>query len=302
MIDPGTFYKSVVKELVSSHEYAGIVVFWDEFGQKMEEVVKDPRGREGLDLQEFAECCDHSEENQIHLYLLCHRSLKEYAVHISAREDQRQQWQSDLRKIEGRFKPFNLKSTDLETFQLIDSVIIANEKSEGWSRLQTIYDSYFNELTRRTSELRYFSGFSEEDLRKTVVIGTYPLHPLAVYSLPSLSENVAQNNRTLFTCLCEDDQGSLLRFINKMDCSFIDDNPPIYTVDMLWDYFANDVKQQEQTYPIYRDYEHLSARLDGNDDLGKRILKTVSIFRCDKAHKVQGDKRYFSLCFEYSGC
>jgi hypothetical protein len=44
MIDPGTFYKSVVKELVLSHDYAGIVIFWDEFAQKMEEVVKDPMG------------------------------------------------------------------------------------------------------------------------------------------------------------------------------------------------------------------------------------------------------------------
>ena len=76
MIDPGSFYKSVVKELVPRHEYTGIVVFWDEFGQKMEEVVKDPRGRKGLDLQEFAESCNYSEENQIHLYLLLSSVIK----------------------------------------------------------------------------------------------------------------------------------------------------------------------------------------------------------------------------------
>ncbi|MDO9096833.1 MAG: hypothetical protein Q7U60_01745, partial [Candidatus Methanoperedens sp.] len=190
--------------------------------------------------------------------------------------------------IEGRFKPFNLKSTDLETFQLIDSVIIADEQSESWSRLRERYGSYFDAITWRTAELRYFTGFSEEDLRETVVFGTYPLHPMAVYSLPSLSEKVAQNNRTLFTCLCEDDFGSLWRFINKTNCSFEDDIPPTYTVDMLWDYFANDVKQQEQTYPIFRDYEHLNARLDGSDDIGRRILKTVPVFRVTKPTRFKG--------------
>ena len=45
---------------------------------KMEEVVKDPTGKEGLDLQAFAESCNASALNQIHLYLFCHRSLKEY--------------------------------------------------------------------------------------------------------------------------------------------------------------------------------------------------------------------------------
>lgn len=282
MIDPGTFYRSVVRELIAAHEYAGIAVFWDEFGQKMEEVVKDPRGREGLDLQEFAECCNYSEEDQIHFYLFCHRSLKEYTARITAREDQRQQWEADLRKIEGRFKPFSLKSTDVETFQLIDSVIVVDEESEAWSHLLTCYSSYFDRTTQRTSALNYFAGFSAEEIKRTVILGTYPLHPMAVYSLPSLSERVAQNNRTLFTCLCEDEVGSLCRFIQKTRCTFEGEVPPTYTVDMLWDYFAGDVKQQEQTYPIFRDYEHLCARLDGADGLGRRILKAVSVFRVTK--------------------
>jgi len=279
MIDPGTFYNSVCKELVEKYDYSGIVVFWDEFGQKMEEVVKDPKGREGEDLQKFAECCSYSEEQQIHLYLFCHRSLKEYTSRITARDDQRQRWEADLRKIEGRFKAFILKSSDAETFQLIDSVIISDDESDGWAQLQVNYSSYFEELTSRTEKLNYFVGFTREELEKIVIYGTYPLHPMAVYSLPAISEKVAQNNRTLFTCLCEDEVGSFCRFTRNVNCSFNDLPPPFYTVDMLWDYFSNDVRQQEQTYAIFRDYEHLVARLDGDDELGRRILKAVSVFR-----------------------
>ena len=76
MLSPKDFYTSVVKELKEKHGFGGIAVFWDEFGHKMGEVVKDPTGKEGLVLQEFAECCNASENNQIHFYLFCHRSLK----------------------------------------------------------------------------------------------------------------------------------------------------------------------------------------------------------------------------------
>ncbi|MDM8557181.1 hypothetical protein QUF75_20870 [Desulfococcaceae bacterium HSG7] len=78
MLDPTVFYESIVKELRRAHNYNGIVIFWDEFGHKMEEVVKYPIGKEGLTLQDFAECCNSIGEDQLHFYLFCHRSLKEY--------------------------------------------------------------------------------------------------------------------------------------------------------------------------------------------------------------------------------
>lgn len=281
MLDPGTFYKSVAKELILKRGYAGIVVLWDEFGQKMEEVVKDPSGREGIDLQEFAEQCNYSEDYPLHFYLFCHRSLKEYhdISKLSIQQDYRLQREEDFRKIEGRFKPFIMKSTDTETFQLIDRVIIADEQSSQWKSLMETYNSYFNELCQQVCDQKYFVGLSTDEIKSTVMFGCYPLHPMAVYGLPAVSEKVAQNNRTLFTCLCENDPGGLFRFLQNARLVADDPSPLMFTIDMLWDYFANDIKQQERTYPIYRDYQKLIAYLDSDDNLSQRILKAVSIFR-----------------------
>ena len=280
MLDPVDLYESIVKELREHHGYSGIAVFWDEFGNKMEEVVKDPSGKEGLDLQAFAELCNASAMNQIHLYLFCHRSLKEYhdisRITLAASH---QKLEEDLRKIEGRFKQYILKSTDTETFQLIDGVIIADEQSPGWSELTTTFAPYFDGLLQDTARLNYFVGFTREELKSTVIHGTYPLHPMAVYSLPAISEKVAQNNRTLFTCLCEDEAGSFKRYLDKAVLNVATPCPPMFTVDQLWDYFANDIRQQERTASIFRDFEHLKTRLGVNDEIGLRILKTVSVFR-----------------------
>lgn len=288
MLSPTEFYNSVVRELKEKHGFAGIAVFWDEFGHKMGEVVKDPSGKEGLVLQEFAECCNASDNNQLHFYLFCHRSLKEYHdISMNALGVNNQQLEDDLRKIEGRFKQYIMKSTDVETFQLIDGVIVADVNSEGWGKLTTNHDVYFDSLVQETARLKYFTGFTPEELKTTVVLGTYPLHPMSVYSLPAISEKVAQNNRTLFTCLCEDEPGSFFRYLSKAVCESEAPCPPMFTVDGLWDYFANDVKQQERTYSIYRDFENLKARLDDDDPLGLRILKAVSVFRVTNPARVK---------------
>lgn len=280
MLDPVSLYESLVKELREHHGYSGIAVFWDEFGNKMEEVVKDPTGKEGLDLQAFAELCNASAINQIHLYLFCHRSLKEYHdISKIVLASSHQKLEEDLRKIEGRFKQYILKSTDIETFQLIDGVIIADEQSSGWVELTTTYGPYLDTLVQETARLNYFVGFTREELKTTVIYGTYPLHPMAVYSLPAISEKVAQNNRTLFTCLCEDEPGSFKRFLDKTSLDFDTPYPPMFTVDQLWEYFANDIRHQERTSPIFRDFEHLKTRLEINDKIGLRILKAVSVFR-----------------------
>jgi len=288
MLTPADFYTSVVKDLKEKHGFSGIAIFWDEFGHKMGEVVKDPTGREGLVLQEFAECCNDSEGNQLHFYLFCHRSLKEYHdISMNALGLNNSQLEDDLRKIEGRFKQYIMKSTDVETFQLIDGVIVSNEQASGWNQLITKFNDYFETLLQETARLKYFTGFTLDELKTTVVLGTYPLHPMAVYSLPAISEKVAQNNRTLFTCLCEDEHGSFKRFLDKAVYYVDDTYPPMYTVDGLWDYFSNDVKQQEHTYSIYRDFEHLKARLEDDDVFGLRILKAVSVFRVTNPARVK---------------
>ncbi|MEA1921186.1 MAG: hypothetical protein U9N63_00865, partial [Pseudomonadota bacterium] len=288
MLSPNEFYISVVKELRENHGYSGIAVFWDEFGHKMGEVVKDPSGKEGLVLQEFAECCNGSGDNQLHFYLFCHRSLKEYHdISMNVLGVNNQQLEDDLRKIEGRFKQYIMKSTDVETFQLIDGVIVADENAEGWDKLTSNHDAYFETLVQETVRLKYFTGFTPEELKAIVVLGTYPLHPMAVYCLPAISEKVAQNNRTLFTCLCEDEPGSFKRFLDKAICDSEAPCPPMFTVDGLWDYFSNDVKQQERTCSIYRDYEYLKVRLEDADQLGLSILKAVSVFRITNPARVK---------------
>lgn len=288
MLSPNEFYKNVAEELRKNHNYSGIAVFWDEFGHKMNEIVKDPSSSEGLVLQEFAECCNSSGENQLHLYLFCHKSLKEYHETVTSIFSSNKHLEDDFRKIEGRFKHYVMTSTDVETFQLIDAVISANTRTEDWTSFRSQFDNYFKNLVHKTSdEIKLFTGFSKEQISNIVVIGTYPLHPMAVFCLPSISEKVAQNNRTLFTCLCEDEPNTFKRFVENS--FFTEENlyPPMFTVDMLWDYFADDVKKEERTNKHYLNFNKLLTNISDGNEIEKKILKAVSIFNIIESPKIK---------------
>ena len=129
---PREVYKEVCTKLVEEYGYSGIVVVWDEFGRYMERMVQDPGSDESTMIQEFAEYCSNSAHNQTHLYLICHRSFKQYVdleKGLKGQDISKKQSQ-DLDKIAGRFVEFQLKTEDEEIFNLIDKVIV-QEKDNG---------------------------------------------------------------------------------------------------------------------------------------------------------------------------
>ena len=64
---------------------------------------------------------------------------------------------------------------------------------------------------------------------KTLGKGCYPLLPLTAYALLCISEKVAQNERTIFTFLAEEEQGSLSWLLQKGIEDFIG-------IDKIYDY------------------------------------------------------------------
>ena len=64
-------------------------------------------------------------------------------------------------------------------------------------------------------EVRLISNFERKDFDEIILKGCYPLNPLATYLLLNISEKVAQNERTLFTFLTDDDSNSLKSFIKQ---------------------------------------------------------------------------------------
>lgn len=279
MMRPSEIYQSVSRKLVGEGLYAGIAVFWDEFGRYMERIADDPSGGESRDIERFAEACQVP-QNNLHLYLICHRSLEEYAQISRLRRglgDDRA-LAEDMRKAMGRFSPFVMRSSDAEVFQLIDQVLIQDDAGGAWGALTEARRDELNLLTEKAVDLRLFPDFASEQVHRVVTLGSFPVHPLAAFCLPRLSEMVAQNERTLFTYLSDSGHRTLGEFVSQRAVPAKDEPLPLATVPYLWDYFEEQVSRDERTRRVHQLYEAAAARVPTSSRYGKDILKVIAVF------------------------
>ena len=100
--------------------------------------------------------------------------------------------------------------------------------------------------------------------------GCYPLNPLTVYCLVQLSEKIAQNERTLFTFLTDDDQNGLKFFIDNNDNG-------LFNVNKIYDYFKPLFKKEtnELIRNIWLKAENALNKCTENDE--KSIIKALAI-------------------------
>lgn len=282
LASPKDVYCAVARRLVEDAGYEGIAVIWDEFGRYMERVVDDPHGLEGQSIQTFADgCCNKSGKFPVHLYLVCHRSLPEYA-RISAlarasgmsREDQ-----DEWAKIKGRFKVFGMTTSDQEVYELIDRVVVQAEGNPEWQGRAAGWRDFIDDCADQCVRLNLFRGLGRDRIREIIVLGAYPLHPMAAFCLPKLSEKVAQNERTLFTFLSDSGKDSLGPYLATTDLAAADCRPKFLTADMLWDYFAGDVEEHPVQRRVLAKYSQADNQVTPDNELAKRALKAIAVLQ-----------------------
>lgn len=256
-------YTKVLEQL-SDHGISGIYAVYDEFSKYLEASIAETSASDIRFLQDFAEQCNRSEQNkQMHLLLISHKSLENY-IESKLSKDKADGW----RGVSGRFREIVMIDDFNQYYELIERAI--NKDSEKW-------DNWLKQHNcRETIRLKStFDRYASRDLfigtsANCVYEGSYPLHPLAVYMLPRMSERVAQNERTLFTFLCGKDDNSLAGIIEYVNNYVMP--------DQIYDYFEPQLRKEFYTSPLHRIYELAKtslSRVDG-ETLEAKIIKTIA--------------------------
>lgn len=279
---PEEVYKEVSKQLIDDHGYAGIAVIWDEFGRYLQRIVEEPHGQESSAIQNFADgCCNLQGDAQVHLYLLAHATLEEFANEsaIKRRTSVSISDVSEWGKIEKRFTLCQVKTSTHEIFNLIDHIIIQNVESDLWKKFVHDSNDYFDQETEQAKVHRIFPELNREDIHSIVTLGCYPLHPMAAFCLPLISQSVGQDNRTLFTFLSDTANDTFGSFIKSAEIPAPGAPPPFFTTDLLWDYFAVDMEIKPKYRNIFSRFTKAAFLVDPDDILGKRIIKVVALLQ-----------------------
>lgn len=272
-------YESAVKGL-KKKGYTGIYVVYDEFSKFLEANISEASVSDTKMLQDFAEKCNRSGINQMHLMLISHKEISNYIDTLP------KQKVDGWRGVSERFAHIHLNNNFTQTYELIASVIQKNE--ELWVPFCNDNAAGFQNIKQRYNAHAIFADSTRDEIRQ-VIYSCYPLHPVSTFILPRLSERVAQNERTLFTFLSSNGSSTLPAFL----AGYQDDKFEVITPDCIYDYFEPLFKKEVYSKDLHTTYQLTNvilAKLEANS-LESKIVKTISlIYILEQFEKIKPTK------------
>lgn len=241
------------EQQVCKQGYDGVIYVFDEYGRFLEENIHNINVKH---VQDVAEYCNA--ENNSNLILISHKDLFQYSYRLSD-EHLRSEWE----KVSGRFYKEHLYYEENNVFEMINKIL---SKTDSFEKFTKDNAKFFS-----TQKSLYEEYSPETDLFQIETI--YPLNYISLLLLPSLSQKLAQNERTLFSFLCGDEELSLKNIFNNQDKT-----PHLITPDYLYDYFNQNFKYLDIESTEYRTYLNSKELVKRVSDINlKKLIKIIAV-------------------------
>lgn len=236
-------YAEAGKNLTEKHNFSGILVIWDEFGNALEHLMDDSSrssSKEINDLQSFVETVCKPTHGHTVFIGLTHYSFTEYATKMGSTDEKIIE---KLGKISRRFnkaKPFKieLSATESEGYHLLG--MQKTWTAQGKQYLDNAQPAQ-QQIIEHCAPLPLFKTLSPH--LDQVLNECYPLHPITAAGLFELSNlpkfSVAQSNSTALTFFRDYVQTVLARQLSEQGL-FSDE---LIRLPELVDYYLERLKE-----------------------------------------------------------
>lgn len=284
-------YKSISEKLVEEYEYSGLYIVFDEFSKFIEGQNDITVGNNMKLLQDVCELATESQDSKLFFTMVAHKSIKEYGKYLSS------EIINSFTGIEGRIIEKYFVTSSKNNYELIKNAIVKKEKD--LADLPFYEKMIGKEALKEFYQLPAFkSNFQLNDFDKIILKGCYPINPVAAYLLLNVSEKVAQNERTLFTFISNDEPHSMARYIYEHDKNK-DWN---IGADLIYDYFEPLFKKEvvnEYVHNIWLSAEYALSKCEGEDQ--RRIIKALAlVLVVNKEDEIPANEKFLSLCVNTS--
>lgn len=266
-MDTMKLYEEVNCALCEKYHYAGMFLVFDEFSKYIEGHDTETFARDMKILQDLCELAAHSKEQQLHIVFVAHKSIKEYGNQLP------KSVQNAFTGVEGRLKEVPFVVSGKNNFELVQDVI--QKKSEASIR-SILSNDEWKKCMEESYKIPCMSGlFEREEYNSIVQYGCFPLLPMTTYLLLAISEKVAQNERSVFTFLANDEQGSLVRMIEKSE-----EQAHGISADVVYDYFYSLFKEHTGLTRIHAEWlkaEYALSKATSADEV--RVIKILALLK-----------------------
>lgn len=246
-----------IRDVIRENDLKAIVFIWDEFTNYFENNLKALTG--------FQQIVEMSATDPFYMIIVTHKSAGLFS-----------DTDKDQKRILDRFvKPTcNISLPENMAFRLMGSAMVKNEDSavlEDWKDTA-------DELYERTKDSRKLV-MTKANISDTELKNILPIHPYAALLLKYISSAFDSNQRSMFDFI-KNDHGDVIKgfqwFIDN--CGPEDENP-LLTVDMLWDFFYEKGKEHlaADIRSILDCYSRAATTQLGMDE--QRVLKTILLLQ-----------------------
>lgn len=255
------YYKDVNYK-ISELGYHGMIVIFDEFSKFLEYVGNENMMKDLKIIQDFAEMASRSgKREQVIFTCVTHKTFNEYINNF------RDEKLNAFKTVEGRFKEVYFNRSMEQNYEIVSQTIVKTNRASTYIKK---YIENQRKFYDRLLEIYKFCRF--KNVEEILFEGCFPLNPITVYAVINLSEKIAQNERTLFTFLTDDDTNSFKHFINSDN-----DGNTLFNLEKVYDYFYNILRKEndERIKETWIKAETSLSKVDNEDE--KKILKSLAV-------------------------
>lgn len=259
--------------------YKGIVILHDEFGGVLDKLINKSSQSSSLKIQDFLERLKDRKVANANVIFIA-------ASHQDPTTIQENK-QQNIEKIIGRFERHRLEIADSESEELMGKVFISkniDRKSELLPNRDVDEQFEFIEM------YDLYEGKSEDWIKNKIVRDLYPLHPLTSFILPRLSNQFAQNTRSMFNFLSPNEvrAGSLNNYISHTEDKDASSNSiSLFTPDMLLGFFEKNLSdaKSEIISGIVDSYQTTIGRF--KDNIIIRLMQNILVLTATRKEQVR---------------
>lgn len=227
----------------------GIFLVYDEFGRFLQTVNQSNIYQTMQGLQDLAEISNRIQN--LGLLFITHTGLRQYASSNNNLS------KSELERVEKRFVDHRLESDPALFYRSAFKILESVRTAEGGNLfLVEDFDYLRNEILKHN----LFPDMTSSEVDGAIIEGCQPIHPLTIRLLPTLSNILGQNERTLYTFLADNERTSEIS--------------SWYYADQLFDYFYPD----ESTFYLIEELRFYRMAMSYRLIIeAKRIVKLVTL-------------------------
>ena len=247
--------------------YRGLVIIADEFGYSLSENLV----KMGV-FHSFAEMSKDGVDGMPIIFIgTGHRRFEAYGAHSPANVD--------FRVVSDRVTEVSLQSEELE--QIIAALVSPKTELEEWKPISEhwLLGRMASETKRSDQrKLKLFDYLSEPDLLDQIVRNIYPMHPIAVYCLTKMSQELGSDARSVFSFFrrtAVPAPGSYLWFVSEYEFQKPNGSLNIYLADHLAKYFEPEISSSN-TSVRQEVHDHVRNYLTATEETQKIARNTFS--------------------------